>query len=406
MQGKREAALMLLTFNVLIAGCLERELKPLNPCLVSGVTRSVMAKNIDKLDLLFMVDNSGSMKEEQDALRDQFPKLIATLTTGDRSARGLPAFPPVTDLHLGVVSSDMGVPGVANIPTCLPDGGDDGRLQHMPRGAGCAASYPSFLSFNAKGGNPNAIVQDFACISMLGTMGCGFEQQLESPFKALWPSVYLDPANGGVAKNPFSFLSVTAAGTLGRGDLAAVQGGSLGFLRNEPKTGLSLIAIVVVTDEEDCSAKVTDHFKTGTREDINVRCTQNPQNLYDVKNRYWKGFRALRPGNEDLVVFAAIVGVPTDLVDENARAVVKFSEASQRDAYYDRILADSRMQADIVTLPNGELRLRPSCSKPALVPGGDPQTADPPRRIVQLAKEFGENGIVQSICQPTPSRFI
>jgi hypothetical protein len=401
MQRKREAALMLLALNVLLAGCLERELKPLNPCLVSGVTRSVLAKNIDKLDLLFMVDNSGSMKEEQDALRDQFPKLIQTLTTGDRSARGLSAFPPVTDLHLGVVSSDMGVPGVAGIKGCSPDGGDDGKLRHEPQGAGCAPSYPSFLSFNAKGGNPNAIVQDFACISMLGTMGCGFEQQLEAPFKALWPSVYTDPATGGVAKNPFSFLSTTAAGTLGRGDLPAVQGGSASFLRNDPKTGLSLIAIVVVTDEEDCSARVTDHFKTMPGDlDVNVRCARNPQNLFDVKKRYWQGFRALRPGNEDLVVFAAIVGVPTDLVDETARAAVKFSEASQRDAYYNRILADSRMQEEIVTLPNGELRLRPSCSKPALTPDGDPQTADPPRRIVQLAKEFGENGIVQSICQP------
>jgi hypothetical protein len=50
-------------------GCLDRELKPLNPCLVSGVSRQVQVKNVDKVDLLFMVDNSNSMAGEQQSLR-------------------------------------------------------------------------------------------------------------------------------------------------------------------------------------------------------------------------------------------------------------------------------------------------------------------------------------------------
>jgi hypothetical protein len=400
MQTKREVMLMLaIGVCVLVGGCLERELTPLNPCLVSGVTRKVSAKNIDKIDLLFMVDNSGSMKEEQEALRDQFPKLITTLTTGDRSARNLPSFPPVTDLHVGVVSSDMGTPGISGNVGCSPAGGDDGKLQHQGRDAGCAASYPSFLPYNAMGGNPGAFAKDFACIAMLGTMGCGFEQQLEAPLKALWPSIYRDSNGNVIADNPIKFLSTSVSGTLGRGDVPAANEGSLGFLRNEAKTGLSLIAIVVVTDEEDCSSKVTEHLRPGG-DNINLRCAQNPQNLFDVKQRYLTGFRALRPGNEDLVVFAAIAGVPTDLVDEKARAAVAFGDANQRNAYYDRILADSRMQEEFVPgdAPN-QMMLRPSCTKPPKIPMGKPQTADPPRRIVQLVKEFGENGIIQSICQ-------
>jgi hypothetical protein len=400
-QTKREAMLMLASgVLVLVGGCLDRDLKPLNPCLVSGVTRKVEAKNIDKIDILFMVDNSQSMREEQDALREQFPKLITTLTTGDRSGRNLPSFPPLTDLHVGVVSSDMGTPGIADHKGCSPDGGDDGKLQHAGRDVGCATSYPSFLSFKAMGGDAAALAKDFACIAMLGTMGCGFEQQLEAPLKALWPSVYLDSKGNVVADNPIKFLSTTVPGTLGRGDIPAVNGGSLGFLRNDPKTGLSLIAIVVVTDEEDCSSKVPDHLRRGDGANLNLRCAQNPQNLFDVKQRYWTGFRELRPGNEDLVVFAAIAGVPTDLVDEKARAAVKFSDANQRNAYYDRILSDSRMQEAFVpsAVPD-QMMLRPSCTKPPKIPMGMPQTADPPRRIVQLVKEFGENGIIQSICQ-------
>ncbi|HMI93500.1 MAG TPA: hypothetical protein VK509_19140, partial [Polyangiales bacterium] len=41
---------------------------------------------VRNLDLLFLVDNSGSMKEEQEALRREFPKMIRVLTTGDRNA--------------------------------------------------------------------------------------------------------------------------------------------------------------------------------------------------------------------------------------------------------------------------------------------------------------------------------
>ncbi|HEY2735400.1 MAG TPA: hypothetical protein VGI70_15490, partial [Polyangiales bacterium] len=107
----------------LLSACLERELKPLNPCLVSGVTDEVQVNNLDKVDLLFMVDNSGSMKDKQLSLREQFPKLIKTLATGIRSTDTTVSFTPVKDLHLGVVTSDMGVPGIAGIPGCDPNGG-------------------------------------------------------------------------------------------------------------------------------------------------------------------------------------------------------------------------------------------------------------------------------------------
>jgi hypothetical protein len=58
----------------LSGGCLERDLQSLNPCLVSGVARQIEASTVDKVDLLFVVDNSNSMKEEQDALKQQFPR--------------------------------------------------------------------------------------------------------------------------------------------------------------------------------------------------------------------------------------------------------------------------------------------------------------------------------------------
>jgi hypothetical protein len=393
---------------------LDRNLKPLNPCLVSGVSRKVQVKNVDKVDLLFMVDNSNSMAGEQQSLKAQFPNVIKVLTTGERMPGDPNPFPPAKDLHVGIVDSDMGIAGV-EFGSCHADGGDDGRLQHTPHGDNCDASYPLFLSYigDPKIGpvtDPTKFSNDVGCIANLGTGGCGFEQQLEAPLKALWPSIYTD-ADGNVQPNPITFLSTTKAGMLGHGDVPESQGGNLGFLRNDPAQGLSLIAIVVVTDEEDCSVRTTEHLWPTNllpddspykkEVDINLRCFNHPDLSFDVMNRYYKGFRGLRQGNEQLVVFAAITGVPVDLVNQSVLDKTDFSNADQRNEFYSNILNDPRMQNEIDPTTNpgsGNGNLKVSCSRP--VPGEtEPSTAYPPRRIVQLAQAFGENGIVQSICQ-------
>jgi hypothetical protein len=390
---------------LMLSACLDRELKPLNPCLVTARTQRVQVKSVTKVDMLFMVDNSNSMAGEQASLRAQFPRLIRMLTSGERSPGDPDTFPPIEDLHVGVVSSDMGIPGV-EFGACHADGGDDGRLQHTPRGAGCAPSYPSFLSFDDRAMSDRAaFANDVGCIAALGTGGCGFEQQLEAPLKALWPSVLTDSSGNVVQPNPIRFLATTPQGQLGRGDRD-----NLGFLRNDPALGLSLIAIVVVTDEEDCSVKSTEHLWPTAllpddspykpEVDINLRCFDHPELSYAL-DRYYNGFRALRPGNEELVTFAAIVGVPTDTVDSAALARVDLSDQASRDRFYDGILVDPRMQEQIdpSTHPgSGSGNLRPSCVR-QVAGESEPSTAFPPRRIVELARRFGQNGIVQSICQ-------
>jgi hypothetical protein len=399
----RLRALALVT--LMLSACLDRELKPLNPCLVTARTQQVHVQSVTKVDLLFMVDNSNSMAGEQASLRAQFPHLIRMLTTGERTPGDPNTFPPIEDLHVGVVSSDMGIPGV-EFGACHADGGGDGRLQHTPRGADCAASYPSFLSFDARAmSDPVAFANDVGCVAALGTGGCGFEQQLEAPLKALWPSVFTDASGHVVQPNPVRFLATTPQGQLGRGDRD-----NLGFLRNDPALGLSLIAIVVVTDEEDCSVRTTEHLwptallpadsKYKPEVDINLRCFNHPELSYAI-DRYYDGFRALRPGNEELVTFAAIVGVPADTVDSDALAHVDFSQKASRDRFYDGILADPRMQEQVDPSTNpgsGSGNLRPSCVR-QVAGESEPSTAFPPRRIVELARRFGDNGIVQSICQ-------
>jgi hypothetical protein len=367
---------------------------------------------LDKVDLLFVIDNSNSMTGEQAQLRMQFPRLMEALTTGLRSTDDTRPFTPVRDLHVAVVSTDMGIPGVELRPSCHADGGDDGRLLNRvspDTGLTCADSYPLFLTYQAGQSDPRQLAQDFACVATLGTGGCGFEQQLEAPLKALTPRVLLDEQGQPSDVEPVRFLATEQARTWGRGDLDPQRGGNFGFLRNDPNDP-SLLVVVLMTDEEDCSVASTEHLKPNNQlpedspfrmEDINLRCFYHPELNHSIE-RYVDGFRALRPGREDLVVFSAIAGVPADLVSSEVIASTDFEDENARSSFYDNILDDPRMTLAVdpsTELGTGKGNLLPSCVRAPLPGEVVPSTAYPPRRIVELARAFGPNGMVQSICQ-------
>ncbi len=425
----------LLACAVLFSGCLSPELKELNPCLVSGLLDDLDVDKVEAVDILFVVDNSGSMAEEQQRLRDQLPRLITILTTGDMNPEdGITIaedFPPAKNLHLGVVSTDMGLPGIQVSPD--PEGkcggfGDDGLFQHVQfdPGLSCQASYPSFLSYIApEGDDPNVLLQraeavanDFACIATLGTGGCGFEMQLEAPLKALWPA---NPENMSSTQQGMgiNFLG----NTTGHGD-----GAHRDFVRgtqyhsSEPDK-LSLLAVIVVSDEEDCSASRQGNLSfledpstapPGVAEQpLNLRCYYDNEHRFGVE-RYIETFKQLRPGYERLVVFGAIVGVPPQIVeadyDQDGDGDINDVE---REAYFNDILSHGDMQETII--PEGQeiygdpgKNLMPACyiDNPAYNPS-DPMSvpfttkAAPARRFVEVARGFGPAGVVSSICNDT-----
>jgi len=317
------------------------------------------------------------------------------LTSGDRDADGNTDFPAAKSLHLGVVSSDLGLVGITGIDHCQGLG-DDGVMDDVPGpdGVGCSSTgYPRFLTYNAGVDAPQQTANDLACIAALGTNGCGFEQPLESALKALWPA---DDTRVTFLSDPQGF------GATGQGD----DGGmNAGFLRNDPAQGLSLVSIVLVTDEDDCSSRDTHHLAPPAYLDpnrpadaqllmqgLNTRCHFNPDELF-TKERYINGFKALRPGHEDLVLFSALVGVPPETVDD-LPADYATSEAS-REKFYAAIRDDERMQPvvdDQGTPSPDDDTMRASCDTTM-------GKAYPPSRIVDVAEGFGANGLVQSICQ-------
>ncbi|HEY8428356.1 MAG TPA: hypothetical protein VIL20_08275 [Sandaracinaceae bacterium] len=311
-----------------------------------------------RVDVLFLIDNSVSMLEEQESLAAQLPRIVSALATGDVDGDGTPESAPVDDLHLGVVTSDMGTGGFA-VPTCpRPDFGDDGILRTQGRSdlLGCAATYPSFLTFEPGVHEPDDVAAAFACVAQVGTSGCGFEQPLEAVLKALTPS-----------SSPIRFFGDTR----GHGD-----GANAGFLRPD-----SILVTLLLTDENDCSAsdpELFDPTSSTYSADLNLRCFAHPGALHPV-SRYVDGLAALRSDPRDLI-FAVITGIPVDL------------ESPSPD--YGRILSDPRMVEQID--PAFPSRLVPSCDV------GDRGVAFPPRRIVRVAEDLEARGaasVIGSICQ-------
>jgi len=359
-------------------GCLERPGRPVSPCTFSSVGLGIEVESVDKVDLLFMVDNSNSMDQEQGNLTREFPSLARILATGDFGNDGSNMdpgdFQPVRDLNVGVVTSDMGTGGFV-VPTCpRSDLGDDGvlRTQGNTSLAGCNPTYPAFLNFQpATGASPTAFANQFACVATVGTGGCGFEQQLEASLKAVMPSAPQSWTAPGFT--PLFFFR----NSLGHGDDPSTNGG---FVRDN-----SVLGIIVVTDEEDGSAADPDVFNTMSAvytEDLNLRQYIYDQAKYPT-SRYVDGFLSLRR-SAGLLVYAAITGIPVDLAPQTP----------EQEPNYDAILADSRMQITVdPAMPN---RVIPSCDVVGL------GQAYPPRRIVQVAQQLAGRGAgvtVQSICQ-------
>ncbi|MBP7685593.1 MAG: hypothetical protein KBB95_26980, partial [Deltaproteobacteria bacterium] len=64
-------------------------------CTQPGRTFVVRLSEVEDIDLLFMVDDSSSMREEQVAVAQEIPRLVEVLATGDRDGDGNQDFRPL-----------------------------------------------------------------------------------------------------------------------------------------------------------------------------------------------------------------------------------------------------------------------------------------------------------------------
>jgi hypothetical protein len=439
-------------------GCIDRPVTIVRPATQQGVAVEVPNEAVDKVDLLLEVDNSNSMRENQEHIAEQLGSLINTLTNPPIDPATMrPRYPPVRDLHVGVVSSDLGTPG-AQVRGCdHTDHGDDGRLNpirygdamrvHEPwttapttfrRPADCnrADQFPAFINFVAGTTNATTFTHDFECNAALYVGGCGLEQQLEAVWRALITHGADRPEGSGPP--------------------------NAGFLREE-----ALLAILILSDEEDGSVQDCRYAEAGQPCESAIEPASH--NVFDQNSPDWqqtnlnlrfyrydscgprdptwhldrymdptnpnRGFLSVKPGHPERVVFAAITGVPLD-VPMVTDGVIDWDQLlgrpnpMNRDDYcardtstaYDNPTHASgpismRQNNPDLQCNNGNDRVVPSCRRqgsafnPAM-PGNfcapDQQYfAWPARRLVEVARRFDQstlcsgpcnNGIVTSIC--------
>ena len=206
------------TLAATLAACPDREVARVDPRQNREQEKEVPVQINRNLDILFVIDNSGSMREEQASLVANFNRFINVL---DNIEGGLP------NVHIGVVSTDIGA-GPYGIMGCTGNG-DNGILQNAPVGGACDTPGPERYIVDIANDDgvtrtnnyTGTLADTFSCISELGTTGCGFEQPLEAMRRAL---------NGSNAQNA-------------------------GFLRDD-----AFLAVIIISDEDDCSAEQVSMF--------------------------------------------------------------------------------------------------------------------------------------------------
>ncbi len=243
----------------ILGACVTRPTVSSKPSTKDVVQIPILSKRISKIDLLFAIDNSASMGDKQTLLRDAVPDLITRLlvplcvdpdvpttvlgaSVNGACDKGEIEFPPLTDLHVGVVSSSLGGLGSGACAAAFHDptlpqaewhNDDQGHL--IARSGAGAAGARALLAWTPAAGEPSTFIAAFQDrVSGVGEYGCGFEAQEESWYRFL------------VQPDPYATIDTSS----GRAVFAGVDEELLkerrDFLRPD-----SLVAIVQITDENE-----------------------------------------------------------------------------------------------------------------------------------------------------------
>ncbi len=205
-----------------------------------------------KVDLLFMIDNSASMGDKQELLRRSVPDLVRRLVAPNcvdgsgnvvgRSTNGICIsgtleFAPVTDLHVGVLTSSLGNRGGDTCSDSNPRSNDRAHLvTRNAAGEPLPNAASGFLQFGAGGITDVQTLEDdiSQLVGGVGGSGCGLEAQLESWYRFL------------VEPDPYEEIVVTDGVPELLGTDATILKQRHDFLRPD-----SLLSLVVLTDEDD-----------------------------------------------------------------------------------------------------------------------------------------------------------
>ncbi|MDB4962079.1 MAG: hypothetical protein JWP01_2078 [Myxococcales bacterium] len=315
------------------------------------------------VDILFVIDDSPSMADKQANLASNFPNFINVLNT---IQGGLP------DVHIGVVTSDVGTKGTQDAAPGPSIGGigsggcsgtgKSGNLQIY--GAPVTSPYISDIaSATMPGtriknytGNLDTVFGQMA--TGAGAGGCGFEQHLEAMKRAL----NSNPANAGFLR-PDAYLAVIFIAdeddcSMSHSSMLGPPSGALGTLQSFRCTRFGVTC--------DVGGASTDAMnQVGTKS----TCHPNESSAYLEKVGAYVDFLKKLKTDPTKVIVAGIMGV---------------SEPFQ---------VELRPPSGSAT---PEQALRPSCSYQGAT---TLQTADPPARLKFFLDQFPNRNTFTSICQ-------
>jgi hypothetical protein len=188
--------------------------------------------NCEKIDFVFVIDNSSSMADEQQNLVEAVPGFVESMRT---------ALPTVKSFRVGVVDTDtypdLGV-GEDPLDGCPPENADcascDYTLGAFLDKPLSAIDPASSCNFSTGGpfmeGAAETFPEEFACAAIVGTDGNPIEQQVGALLAAVDPAASAEGAcNEGFIRDDalLVFLMITDEED-DHTDMPAPQGGSLG----------------------------------------------------------------------------------------------------------------------------------------------------------------------------------
>jgi hypothetical protein len=375
-QDARTLWLQLVVFGVFfgVGSCQDYNFEELPASVINEVRVGVSIHPAKEVDILFVLDNSGSMVGEQRQLAASFKKFSEVLDT--RVEKGYRIAMVTTGMESresDAVRNDqnqalLGCPPCSSLPagtaeqSCINSTGETGRFQDRLGQNTGTDDAPNFVFSDdptcriVTQVNKNCFYDPTTQkgMVMVGTNGCGYEKGLAAMKSAL-------------------------------GDLASSY--NKDFLR----PGATL-AVILISDEEDCGERGDVMESTDARGDIcyygakgqdrdgktsykNPNTGQDmPYKLTPVKT-YYDFLMGLKNNEAGMVKFAAIVGV----IDKN----------NPYTTTPDKI--------EFVQPQPGQWQVKAACDTQGCT--GKYCSATPGTRYVELARLFGNDAFVDSICQ-------
>ena len=275
--------------------CNSHELSPFSSSIKANKTETITSGSTRQVDILFVVDNSNSMIEEQRGLDENFSKFLDKL-----SVYG-------ADFHLAAVSTEDKYSSSTSVDFNKTPGAQFNTVNisdcnsyfsnHENRGWLASTDFK-------KDGNTldvDGVKNIFRCMGLTGTDGSAVERGLASSLKAL-------QSNSAVNK---------------------------GFLRDG-----ALLAVVYVTDENDCSSSEVARLNNQDDENETAKCETN-RNIEDscvLANKDKISNGKISPNKGPMFEYN---GVSKTLrawcVEANQEALKAFASEYANDAYADYI---------------------------------------------------------------------